>query len=100
MVRIPWEESAGPERSEAELVDPADPLRRVVHITLAIYLMPVVAIVSAIGGVAILFERATRLASRVAADARGDIKPGPVPITGSRSSASISREQRRIRVGR
>jgi hypothetical protein len=97
MDRIPWQESAGPEQAGD---DPADPLRRVVHIALAIYLMPVVAIVCAIGGASILFDRATKLAARIAVEGRRDLKPGHLPVVGSRSRPSISRDRRRIRAGR
>jgi hypothetical protein len=97
MVRNPLQESAGPERAGA---DPADPLRRVVHVALAIYLMPVVAIVCAIGGASILIDRASQLANRIAVEGRRGVKPGPPPVAESRSRLSISQERRRIRAGR
>ena len=97
MVRIPLQESDGPEPAEA---DPTDPLRRVVHVALAIYLMPVVVIVCAIGGVSIVFDRASKLAARLAVEARRGVKPGHLPVAGSGSKLSISGDRRRIRAGR
>jgi hypothetical protein len=61
MVPIELEESAGPDPSEAVS---ADPLRRIVQVALAIYLMPVILIVCAIGGTSIAFDRTAKLAAR------------------------------------
>ena len=95
MAPIASEESPGSEG------DGGDPLRRAVHIALAIYLMPVFAIVCAIGGVSIVIERASRLASRLAAVGRRG--PGPRPLSVARSDEtgwrpSTYQERRRTRV--
>jgi hypothetical protein len=98
MVRIPSQESAGPESTGA---DPGDPLRRAVHVALAIYLMPVVVIVCAIGGISIVFDRASKLAARFRDETtRQGAKPSHLPVTGSGSRLSVPRDRRRIRVGR
>ena len=44
----------------------ADPVRRLVHVALALYLTPVIAVVCLIGGVSILVGKATRVAERLA----------------------------------
>ena len=97
MVRIPLQESAGPEPTGT---DPTDPLRRAVHVALAIYLMPVVVIVCAIGGISIVFDQASKLAARFANETRRGVKPSHLPVAGSGSRLSVPRDRRRIRVGR
>ncbi len=97
MVPIAPEKSAGPER---EGDDPADRLRHVVQVALAIYLMPVIALVCAIGGASIVFDRAGRLATRLGFEGHRVIKPGHLPIPRSVSRPLVSRVRRRIRVQR
>jgi hypothetical protein len=100
MIPIASEESAGLDEAGH---DPVDPLRRVVHVALAIYLMPVVAIVCAIGGVAIVIDQATRLAARCSVEGRRSVKPGHLPIARTGEAGwrpAISRNRRRTRVGR
>jgi hypothetical protein len=100
MIPIASEESAGLEGAGH---DPVDPLRRVVHVALAIYLMPVVAIVCAIGGVAIVIDQATRLATRLAGEGHRSVKPGHPSVARSVKAGwrpAISRDRRRTRVGR
>jgi hypothetical protein len=100
MIPIASEESAGLDEAGHE---PVDPLRRVVHVALAIYLMPVVAIVCAIGGVAIVIDQATRLAARCAGEGRRSAKPEPLPVARTGEAGwrpAISRNRRRTRVER
>jgi hypothetical protein len=44
----------------------ADPFRRVVHVALALYLTPVILVVCLIGGVSIMFGKASKIAERLA----------------------------------
>jgi hypothetical protein len=91
-----------PTADSARDVEPRDPLRHVIHIALAIYLMPVVAIVCAIGGASIVIDKATQLAGRFTIKSGLDFKTGP-----SRSRQSSrdgvgspnGRDQCRTRVG-
>ena len=97
MVLIASEESAVPDRERIEAVDP---LHHAVHVTLAIYLMPVIAIVCAIGCASILFDRASRLATRLGSEWSGDVKPSRLPGPRLGFRPIIARERRRTRVGR
>jgi hypothetical protein len=94
MVPIAPEESDGPERGGA------DPLRHAVQVALAIYLLPVIAIVCAIGGASIVLDRASRLATRLGFEGHRAVKPGPLAITRSASRPMLPSDRRRIRVGR
>ena len=46
--------------------DQVDPVRRLVHVALALYLTPVILVVCLIGGVSIVVEKAARTAERLA----------------------------------
>jgi hypothetical protein len=94
MVTIAPEESGGPER------EAADPLRHAVQVALAIYLMPVIAIVCAIAGASIVLDRASRLATRFGFEGRHAMNPAHLPIPPSLSRPLLSRDRRRTRVGR
>ena len=99
MVPIVPEEWAGPADAGCA---PVDPLRRAVHVALAIYLMPVVAIVCAIGGASIVLDRASRLAARLATEGRRGVGPGPHPLARPGEAGrtpSVSSGRRRTRVG-
>ncbi len=61
MALIPSEDSKDPESVGSPR---PDSLQRVVQIALAVYLMPVIAVVCAIGGASLLFDQATRVAGR------------------------------------
>ena len=78
-----------------------DPFRRAAHVALAIYLLPVFAIVYAIGGASIVINRASRLASRLATDGRRGARPRPLPVVRSGEaewSPSAYQGRRRTRV--
>lgn len=95
MVPIASEESTGTEGGGA---DRADPLRHAVHIALAIYLMPVVAIVCAIGGISIVVDKTTKLAASLATGGHRGVKPGHLSVVRSGSRPTIPTDRRRIRV--
>jgi hypothetical protein len=59
------DEAAEPEVDAGRGVEP-DPVRRVVHVALALYLTPVILVVCLIGGVSIMFGKASRIAERLA----------------------------------
>lgn len=79
-----------------------DPLRRLVQVALVIYLMPVIAVVLAIGGASILVGGATRVARKFASSprpglvARRAVLPRSAP---SRSAPSMVWARRSDRVG-
>jgi hypothetical protein len=80
-----------------------DPLRHAVHVALAVYLMPVVAIVCAIGGASIVFDRASRLAARLAVEGRRGVGHAHLPIARSgqvRWAPATAPIRRRTRMGR
>jgi hypothetical protein len=84
-------------------VEPRDRLRHFIHVALAIYLMPVVVIVCAIGGASIVFDQAARLAGRLTIKPGRDRKPGPSRAGRSRGNGARSpngRDPSRTRVGR
>jgi hypothetical protein len=92
-----------PTGDSARGVEPRDPLRQIIHAALAIYLLPVVAIVCAIGGASIVFDKATRLAGRLRIKPGLDFKPGPSQSGRSGRDGARSpngRDQSRTRVGR
>jgi hypothetical protein len=100
MVPIASEEST---KDEGASPSPPDPLRRVIHVALAIYLTPVIAIVCAIGGVSILFNKASLLARRFAIGP--DRRPQPKRFAALRPEQGgvkppLSGDHRRARVGR
>lgn len=100
MVPIVSEEST---RGDVAEGDPADPLCRVVHVALALYLLPVVAVVCAIGGASIVLNKAAGLVSRLAGNVPPGVGPGHPPIARpgeARWHPSASRDRRRIRAGR
>lgn len=53
---------------------------RSVQVALAIYLIPVVALVCAFGGAAILFERATKATARRSVGTGRAIRPSHIPV--------------------
>jgi hypothetical protein len=74
-----------------------DPLRRVVQVTLAIYLMPVVAVVCAIGGASIVLSHAANLASRLVTGGLKPAWPGPHARRGLINTPG-RRAMRRVRI--
>ncbi len=100
MVAIAREEPIEDEREGAER---GDPLRRTIHVALAIYLTPVVMIVCAIGGVSILFDKLNQATGRHAKPAGRSVNPGHFSV--ARSSRigvrlPVTHDHRRTRVGR
>ncbi len=93
MIPIALEDSAGSDRAE---VLGGDRLGHAVRVALAIYLMPVVAIVCVIGGASILVTRASRLVSRIGEDRVRLPQPSHLSI----ARPLHVRERRRTRVTR
>jgi hypothetical protein len=93
-----------PEESATATIErgAANPLGRVVQVALAIYLMPVIAIVCAIGGASIAIGEASRFASRLRFEGGRAARPGHPPLLRLKSSQVISRARSRDwnRVGR
>jgi hypothetical protein len=80
--------------------DPVDPLQRIVQVSLAIYLMPVVAIVCAIGGASIALSAVGKLATRLTAQGHRPSWPGPhATASTAGSKARQASGRRRVRVG-
>jgi hypothetical protein len=83
---VPFVESSVTSDEDTELevesgrVVEADPLRRVVHVALALYLTPVVALVCLIGGVSILFGKANKIAERLVFRPPQRDEDGPLPV--------------------
>jgi hypothetical protein len=93
---IAWVPGDGPDRPGHGSVDP---LQRVVQVSLAIYLMPVVAIVCAIGGVSIALGAVGRLAGKLTAGGHRPAWPGPHSVgTSGRTKTPQTGERRRVRV--
>jgi hypothetical protein len=80
----------------------ADPLRRAVHVALALYLTPVVALVCLIGGVSILFGRANKVAERLAFRPPRRDGDGPLPAArpgGQETGPRLRDDRGRTRIG-
>ncbi len=92
---IAWVQGDGSDRSGHAS---GDALQRVVQVSLAIYLMPVVAVVCAIGGVSIALGK---LATRLTTDRHQPAWPRPHAFgrSGARAKTSGTTERRRVRVG-
>jgi hypothetical protein len=94
---IAWAEGNGPDRTSPASVDP---LQRVVQVSLAIYLMPVVVVVCAIGGASIVLGAAGRLAARLTSHGHRPDWPRPHAFgRPDRASTRRTAERRRVRVG-
>ena len=80
----------------------ADPSRRFVHVALALYLTPVILVVCLIGGVSILFGKATRAVERLAIRPPQRDKDGQWPAVGSgpEGGRRLGDDRERARVGR
>ena len=63
--------------------DRADPVRCLIHITLALYLTPVVLVVCLIGGVSIVVEKAARSVGRLTFGSHHRSKGRPVLVARS-----------------
>ena len=91
-----WARGDGSDRTGRASVDP---LQRAVQISLAIYLMPVIAIVCAIGGASIALGAAGKLATRLTAVGHRPAWPRPHAFAGPGRAAARAAERRRVRAG-
>jgi hypothetical protein len=57
--------AAEPEVDAGRTIE-VDPIRRLVHVALVLYLTPVILVVCLIGGVSIMFGKASKIAERLA----------------------------------
>jgi hypothetical protein len=92
MAAIASESWAGPDEAASPAIEP---LGRAVQVALAIYLLPVVAVVCAIGGAAIAADHAGRLVARVAGRGRRPAWPRPHTLTGPVSAGRPHRVRAR-----
>ena len=92
MVPIAMVESTVPAASGSG----GDPLCRVVHVALAIYLLPVVAIVCLIGGASIVIGSASRVVARLASVGPGVGSPAHSAFAGP-SRLGLSPRSRGVR---
>jgi hypothetical protein len=77
-----------------------DPLQRVVQVSLAIYLMPVVAVVCVIGGASLALGAMGKIATKLTADGHRPVWPRPHAFASPTSArARRTAERRRVRVG-